>query len=51
MYLVAFRITDISVECPETESERTDKDIIEEPDVNGYNGSTAYPPSPSRNFL
>jgi hypothetical protein len=51
VYLVAFRITDISIECPEAEPERTYKDIIEEPDVNSHNGSAAYPPSPSRNFL
>jgi hypothetical protein len=49
--LVAFRITDVAIEGTPTEPERSDKEIVEKPDVARHNGRTSYPPTPRRDTL
>jgi len=49
--LVALRIVDCAIECPPTEAEGPDEEIIEEPDVDQYDSPATNPPSPGRNPL
>ena len=51
MNLVTLRITDIAIKGTPTEAEWTDKDIIEEKDIERHNQTAAYPPRPTGSVL
>ena len=51
VYLVAFGIWHIAIQCPPSESERRYEEIVEEKDIERHHYKAAKPPCPSRQFL
>ncbi len=48
---VAVGIVDLTIEGTPAKAERTNKDIVEEKDIDSDNGNTAYPPRPTGEVL